>query len=140
MASALYWFDRYHVDGLRVDAVASMIYLDYSRNAGRVAAQRGRRQRQLRLRAASSSASTKRCTNQFPGAFMVAEESTAYDGITRPTYAGGVGFGFKWNMGWMHDTLEYLEKDPVYRKWDHHQAHVQHGLRLQREFHPRAEP
>jgi 1,4-alpha-glucan branching enzyme len=120
LASALYWFDRYHVDGLRVDAVASMLYLDYSRNPGEWLpnADGGN--------VNYDSVNFLKSVNEavyglFPGAFMIAEESTAYDGITRPTAAGGVGFGFKWNMGWMHDTLDYLEKDPIYRKWNHNQ-------------------
>ena len=120
MASALYWLDRYHIDGLRVDAVASMLYLDYSRNPGEWLpnADGGN----VNYDAVNFLKRVNEAAySLFPGVMMIAEESTAYDGITRPVHAGGVGFGFKWNMGWMHDSLEYLEKDPVYRKWSHNQ-------------------
>jgi len=120
MASALYWLDRYHIDGLRVDAVASMLYLDYSRNPGEwipnVDGGNVNYDAVNFLKRVNETA-----YSLFPGIVMIAEESTAYGGITAPVYGGGVGFGFKWNMGWMHDTLEYLAKDPVYRKWDHNQ-------------------
>ena len=120
MASALYWIDRYHIDGLRVDAVASMIYLDYSRNPDEWVpnADGGN----INYDAVNFLKRVNEAVyGLFPGAFMVAEESTAFAGVTAPTFAGGVGFGFKWNMGWMHDTLDYLEKDPIYRRWAHNQ-------------------
>ena len=118
LASALYWFDRYHIDGLRVDAVASILYLDYSRNPGEwLPNEDGGNVNYDAVKFLKRV--NEAVYSQFPGALMIAEESTAYDGITRPTYAGGVGFGFKWNMGWMHDTLDYLANDPVYRKWEH---------------------
>ena len=120
LANALYWVDRYHIDGLRVDAVASMLYLDYSRNPGEWLpnADGGN----VNYDAVNFLKHVNESVyGLFRGAFMIAEESTAYSGITSPVSSGGLGFGFKWNMGWMHDTLEYLEKDPVYRKWAHNQ-------------------
>ena len=118
LASALYWVDRYHIDGLRVDAVASMLYLDYSRKAGEWLpnADGGNENRDA---IAFIKRSNDAVYGEFPGAVMIAEESTAFPGVSRPTSLGGLGFGFKWNMGWMHDTLDYMEKDPVYRRWSH---------------------
>ena len=118
LASALYWVDRYHIDGLRVDAVASMLYLDYSRKAGEWLpnADGGNENRDA---IAFIKRSNEAVYGEFPGAVMIAEESTAFPGVSRPTSLGGLGFGFKWNMGWMHDTLDYMEKDPVYRRWSH---------------------
>ena len=118
MASALYWLDRYHIDGLRVDAVASMLYLDYSRNPGEwIPNSDGGN---VNYDAVNFLKRVNEAAySLFPGVVMIAEESTAYGGVTAPVYAGGVGFGFKWNMGWMHDTLDYLEKDAIYRKWEH---------------------
>ncbi|HLW91210.1 MAG TPA: 1,4-alpha-glucan branching protein GlgB [Roseiarcus sp.] len=117
-ASALYWLDRFHIDGLRVDAVASMIYLDYSRKPGEWAPNpdggNDNREAVAFLRKAN-----QLVYGLFPGATTTAEESTAWPGVSQPTYAGGLGFGFKWNMGWMHDTLEYVSRDPVYRRWSH---------------------
>ncbi len=118
LASALFWLDKYHVDGLRVDAVASMIYLDYSRKPGEWIPNRfGGREN---LEAIDF---LKRLNElvygRFPGTFTVAEESTAFPGVSRPTYLGGLGFGFKWNMGWMHDILQYMALDPVHRKYHH---------------------
>ena len=116
VANAVYWLDRFHIDGLRVDAVASMLYLDYSRKAGewlpnwdggndnREAVAFLQRVNQLVYAA-------------HPGAMTIAEESTSWPGVSRPVYAGGLGFGFKWNMGWMHDTLEFMAQDPVHRRW-----------------------
>ena len=115
-ANALYWLDEFHVDGLRVDAVASMLYLDYSRKAGEWVPNwdGGNDNRE-------AVAFLKR-VNQLvyathPGAMTIAEESTSWPGVSRPVYAGGLGFGFKWNMGWMHDTLEFMSQDPVHRRW-----------------------
>jgi 1,4-alpha-glucan branching enzyme len=119
-ANALFWLDAYHLDGLRVDAVASMLYLDYSRKAGEwVPNRHGGREN---LEAIDF---VKRANELAYGAddsiVTVAEESTAWPGVSRPVYAGGLGFGYKWNMGWMHDTLVYMSKDPVHRRWHHHQ-------------------
>ncbi len=120
VANALYWCEEFHIDGLRVDAVASMLYLDYSRKEGEwVPNIHGGREN---LDAVSLLQETNATVyRQHPGVMMIAEESTAWPGVTRPTYLGGLGFGFKWNMGWMHDTLSYAEKDPVYRQFHHHQ-------------------
>jgi len=119
-SSALFWLDRYHADGLRVDAVASMLYLDYSRNEGEwVPNIHGGREN---LEAISF---LKRFNEIVYGAFpdtqTIAEESTAWPMVSRPVHLGGLGFGLKWNMGWMHDTLEYFSKDPVHRKYRHDQ-------------------
>ncbi|MBV8472956.1 MAG: 1,4-alpha-glucan branching protein GlgB, partial [Hyphomicrobiales bacterium] len=117
-ASALYWVDRYHVDGLRVDAVASMLYLDYSRKPGEWLpnAEGGNENRDA---IAFLKRANELVYGEFPGAVTIAEESTAFSGVSAPTSAGGLGFGFKWNMGWMHDTLEYMSRDPIHRRWSH---------------------
>ena len=119
VANARFWLEHYHLDGLRVDAVASMLYLDYSRKAGEWVPNRYggnenldaidflRRMNEVAYRAA-------------PGVITVAEESTAWPGVSHPTYTGGLGFGFKWNMGWMHDTLRFIAKEPVHRRYHHH--------------------
>lgn len=119
-ANALFWLDAYHLDGLRVDAVASMLYLDYSRKAGEwVPNRHGGREN---LEAVDFLRRMNELTyGADPGIMTVAEESTAWPGVSRPTWAGGLGFGFKWNMGWMHDTLAYMGKDPAHRSWHHHQ-------------------
>jgi 1,4-alpha-glucan branching enzyme len=120
LASALFWPREYHVDGLRVDAVASMLYLDYSRAEGAwVPNEYG----------GNEDLDAVRFLKEFnevlhrrePAILSVAEESTAWPGVSRPTYLGGLGFGFKWNMGWMHDTLDYFQRDPVYRRFHHHE-------------------
>ncbi len=120
VANALYWCDQFHIDGLRVDAVASMLYLDYSRPEGGWAPNEfgGRENLQAVAFLQEANATVYR---EFPGAMMIAEESTAWPGVTRPTHLGGLGFGFKWNMGWMHDTLQYVSKEPVHRQFHHHQ-------------------
>jgi 1,4-alpha-glucan branching enzyme len=117
-ANALYWLQNYHVDGLRVDAVASMLYLDYSRKPGEWLpnAEGGNQNRE----AVSFLQQTNVLVySNCPGATTIAEESTAWPGVSQPVYAGGLGFGFKWNMGWMHDTLDYIGRDPVHRRWHH---------------------
>ncbi len=120
MSSALFWLDRYHADGLRVDAVASMIYLDYSRKKGEwVPNKYGGREN---LEAISFIRELNEAVYRVHhDVQMIAEESTAWPMVSRPTHVGGLGFGMKWNMGWMHDTLEYMTKDPVYRKHHHDQ-------------------
>jgi 1,4-alpha-glucan branching enzyme len=118
VANALFWLDRYHVDGLRVDAVASMLYLDYSRQAGEWTPNvHGGRENLEAI--AFLREMNERVYGRFPGVVTIAEESTAFPGITRPTYLGGIGFGFKWDMGWMHDTLAYFGEDPVHRRYHH---------------------
>ncbi|MXP22627.1 1,4-alpha-glucan branching protein GlgB [Gordonia sp. HNM0687] len=120
VANALYWFDQFHIDGLRVDAVASMLYLDYSRPAGqwRPNIYGGREN----LEAVQFLQETNATVHKhFPGAVTVAEESTAWPGVTQMTNLGGLGFTFKWNMGWMHDTLGYLGRDQVHRSFHHHE-------------------
>ncbi len=118
IASALYWLDRFHIDGLRVDAVASMLYLDYSRKAGEWAPNPdGSNDNRDAVRFLQRF--NELVYGLYPGVVTIAEESTAWAGVTRPTDAGGLGFGFKWNMGWMNDTLRYMSSDPVYRKWRH---------------------
>ncbi|MDH6133123.1 1,4-alpha-glucan branching enzyme [Kitasatospora sp. MAA4] len=120
VANAVYWCEEFHIDGLRVDAVASMLYLDYSREGGAwTPNQYGGREN---LDAASflqemNATVYRRC----PGVVTIAEESTAWDGVTRPTNSGGLGFGLKWNMGWMHDSLVYISKEPVHRKFHHNE-------------------
>ncbi len=116
IANALFWCDRFHIDGLRVDAVASMLYLDYSRKHGEwIPNQFGGREN---LEAIDFLRAFNHITHtEFPGLITVAEESTAWPQVTRPPYLGGLGFSFKWNMGWMHDTLNYFRKDPVHRKY-----------------------
>ncbi|TKA97100.1 1,4-alpha-glucan branching protein GlgB [Cereibacter changlensis] len=124
-ASALYWLDRYHVDALRVDAVASMLYLDYSRNAGEwIPNEHGGREN---LEAISFLRDVnERVRLDHPGAVTMAEESTAFPKVSRPVSEDGLGFGFKWNMGWMHDTLAYFRRDPIHRR--HHQSDLTFGL------------
>jgi 1,4-alpha-glucan branching enzyme len=120
VANALYWLTEFHVDGLRVDAVASMLYLDYSREAGQwLPNQYGGRENLDAVRFLQEMNATVYRT--VPGAITVAEESTAWPGVTRPTHLLGLGFGFKWNMGWMHDTLDYAHREPVFRSYHHHQ-------------------
>ena len=118
LSNALFWLSEYHVDGLRLDAVASMLYLDYSRKEGEwIPNQFGGNEN---LEAISFLKKLNELVHaQFPGVIMAAEESTAWPGVSRPTYTGGLGFGFKWNMGWMHDTLFYFSRDSVYRRYDH---------------------
>ena len=120
ISNALFWLREYHTDGIRVDAVASMLYLDYSRREGEwVPNQFGGRED---LDAVSFLKELNEVLyGREPGIISVAEESTAWPAVSRPTYLGGLGFGFKWNMGWMHDTLEYFKQDPIYRRYHHHE-------------------
>ncbi|MBO1012580.1 1,4-alpha-glucan branching protein GlgB [Achromobacter sp. SD115] len=119
IASALHWLQRFHIDGLRVDAVASMLYRDYSRQPGQWIPNRyGGRENLEAVQFLQALNSTVR--QEVPDAIMVAEESTAWPGVTAPVAEGGLGFHYKWNMGWMHDTLRYLSQDPVHRKHHHH--------------------
>jgi len=120
VANAVYWMEEFHVDGLRVDAVASMLYLDYSRKPGEWAPNEyGGRENLDAISFLQEANAT--CYKRVPGISMIAEESTAWPGVSRPVYLGGLGFGFKWNMGWMHDTLNYLHLDPVYRQYHHNE-------------------
>jgi 1,4-alpha-glucan branching enzyme len=121
LANALYWLEEFHADGLRVDAVASMLYLDYSREAGEWVPNRFGGREDLDAVAFLQELNAVVHAAQ-PGVVMVAEESTAWPGVSRPTDGGGLGFTFKWNMGWMHDTLEYVSKEPVHRRWHHDDA------------------
>ncbi len=118
LASALFWLDKYHIDGLRVDAVASMLYLDYSREHDQWVPNRHGGNHNLEA-IDFLKRFNELCHLHFPGVLTAAEESTSFGGVSRPTYLGGLGFSLKWNMGWMNDTLRYMEKDPVYRKYDH---------------------
>lgn len=120
IASALFWLDQFHIDGLRVDAVASMLYLDYSREDGEwVPNKYGGREN---LEAVEFLKQFNHLVHErFPGAVTMAEESTSWPMVSRPTYLGGLGFTMKWNMGWMNDTLSYYENDPIYRSHHHHQ-------------------
>ena len=118
VANALYWLEEFHIDGLRVDAVASMLYLDYSRENGEwLPNEFGGRENLDAIRFMQETNATAYRRN--PGIMMIAEESTSWGGVSAPTDGGGLGFGFKWNMGWMNDTLKYIEKDPMYRKHHH---------------------
>jgi len=120
VASALYWLTEFHIDGLRVDAVASMLYLDYSREEGQwLPNVNGGRENLEAVQLLQEATSTAYRTH--PGIMMIAEESTAWSGVTADTTGGGLGFGFKWNMGWMHDTLQYLSQEPVHRVYHHNQ-------------------
>jgi 1,4-alpha-glucan branching enzyme len=118
LSSALFWLDKFHVDGLRVDAVASMLYLDYSRKEGEWVPNRYGGKENIEaidfLRRFNQEVYT-----HFPGVQTYAEESTAWPMVSRPPYVGGLGFGYKWDMGWMHDTLKYCMLDPIFRKYDH---------------------
>ncbi|MGA4474628.1 1,4-alpha-glucan branching protein GlgB [Ectopseudomonas chengduensis] len=120
LASALYWLREYHVDGLRVDAVASMLYRDYSREAGQwIPNRHGGRENLEAIEFIQHLNEVVR--SEVPGALMIAEESTAWPGVSRPVQEGGLGFSHKWNMGWMNDSLSYIQQDPMYRLHHHHQ-------------------
>lgn len=118
ISNAMFWFDKYHIDGLRVDAVASMLYLDYNRKDGNwISNEFGGRENIGAINFLRKL--NERVYSEFPYAMMIAEESTAWPSVTRPTYVGGLGFGFKWDMGWMNDTLKFMSFDPVYRRFHH---------------------
>lgn len=120
VSNALYWLEEYHIDGLRVDAVASMLYRDYSRAAGQwVPNKDGGRENYEAI--AMLQRMNVTAYGECPGAMTVAEESTSFPGVSRPVNWGGLGFGYKWNMGWMNDTLAYMARDPIYRRYHHHQ-------------------
>jgi 1,4-alpha-glucan branching enzyme len=120
VANAIYWLEELHVDGLRVDAVASMLYLDYSREEGEwLPNEHGGRENLEAVAFLQEMNAT--VYKRVPGVVTIAEESTAWPGVSRPTHLGGLGFGFKWNMGWMHDSLDYVAREPVYRGYHHHQ-------------------
>jgi 1,4-alpha-glucan branching enzyme len=120
VANALYWLEEMHIDGLRVDAVASMLYLDYSRGDDWLPNEHGGRENLDAVAFLQEMNAT--AYRRVPGAITIAEESTSWPGVTRPTYLGGLGFGFKWNMGWMHDTLAYCAQPPVYRRYHHNEV------------------
>ena len=124
ISNAIFWLDVYHADGLRVDGVASMLYLDYARRAGEWIPNRfGGKEN---LEALSFSGNLIRLYTGITRMSTIAEESTAWPNVTRPTYTGGVGFGLKWNLGWMHDTLRFFSKDPVHRS--HHMSDLTFSL------------
>jgi 1,4-alpha-glucan branching enzyme len=119
LSSALFWLDRFHADGLRVDAVASMLYLDYSRKEGEwIPNEYGGRENLAAI--SFLRRFNEEVYKNYPDVQTIAEESTSWPMVSRPNYVGGLGFGMKWDMGWMHDTLEYMSKDPLYRKYHHH--------------------
>jgi 1,4-alpha-glucan branching enzyme len=120
LASALFWLREFHIDGIRVDAVASMLYLDYSRREGEWVPNVFGGNEDLDA-VGFLKELNEVIHGRAPGVVSAAEESTAWPGVSRPTYLGGLGFGFKWNMGWMHDTLDYFRREPVYRRYHHHQ-------------------
>ena len=118
LANALFWLDKYHIDGLRVDAVASMLYLDYSREEGQwIPNEYGGRENLAAITLIKEFNEQAHC--QYPGVLTIAEESTAWGGVSQPTYLGGLGFSLKWNMGWMNDTLQYMRHESVHRKFHH---------------------
>jgi len=120
VASAMYWLEEFHIDGLRVDAVASMLYLDYSRKEGEwIPNKFGGRENLEAVQFLQEATSV--AYRNYPGIMMIAEESTAWPGVTKDTGMGGLGFGYKWNMGWMHDTLQYLSHEPVHRAYHHNE-------------------
>lgn len=118
LSNAMYWLDKFHIDGLRVDAVASMLYLDYSRNEGEwIPNEHGGRENFAAISFLKQF--NEVCHAEYPGVLTIAEESTSFAGVSRPTYEGGLGFSLKWNMGWMNDSLRYMAKEPVHRQYHH---------------------
>ncbi|MDN3652504.1 1,4-alpha-glucan branching protein GlgB [Thalassotalea ponticola] len=124
-ASAMHWLDNYHIDGIRVDAVASMLYLDYSRKEGEWLPNEHGGNENLEA-VAFLQQFNEQLYADYPGAFSVAEESTSWPGVSKPTSMGGLGFGYKWNMGWMNDTLQYMGRDPIHRQYHH--SEISFGL------------
>jgi 1,4-alpha-glucan branching enzyme len=120
LSNALFWLREYHIDGLRVDAVASMVYLDYSRREGEWVPNRFGGRENLEAVSLLQQLNV-RTHDEFPGSITAAEESTSWPGVSRPAHLGGLGFTYKWNMGWMHDVLEYVARDPVHRRWWHNE-------------------
>jgi 1,4-alpha-glucan branching enzyme len=120
LSNTLFWLREYHADGIRVDAVASMLYLDYSRQEGEWIPNMYGGNEDLDA-VAFLKQLNEVLYRREPGAISAAEESTAWPGVSRPTYVGGLGFGFKWNLGWMHDTLSYFQQEPIHRRWHHHE-------------------
>ena len=139
MSSALFWLDRYHADGLRVDAVASMLYLDYSRKEGEWLPNQYGGREDLEAIAFLRQFNTE-VYKSFPDVQTAAEESTDWPMVSRPIYVGGLGFGLKWDMGWMHDTLKYLAVDPVFRRVSPQHPDLPDALRLPRKFPPAPVP
>ena len=137
VANALYWCKEFHVDGIRVDAVASMLYLDYSRTEWAPNIHGGRENLEAVAFLQEMNATVYR---EVPGVVTIAEESTAWPGVTRPTHLGGLGFGFKWNMGWMHDSLAYMEQPAGVPQLPPRPADVLDDLRLLRELRPADQP
>ncbi len=132
VSNAIFWLEEFHIDGLRVDAVASMLYLDYSREEGEwLPNQYGGRENLDAVAFLQEMNAT--VYKRVPGVVTIAEESTAWPGVTRPTHLGGLGFGLKWNMGWMHDSLGYISHEPVHRQYHHNEMTFAHGLRVERE-------
>jgi 1,4-alpha-glucan branching enzyme len=118
ISNALFWLDKYHIDGLRVDAVASMLYLDFSRESGQWVPNRYGGRENIEAIAFLRAFNTA-VADQYPGAITIAEESTSWGGVSKPVSEGGLGFDYKWNMGWMHDTLQYMQNEPIYRSYHH---------------------
>ena len=137
LSNALFWLDKYHIDGLRVDAVASMLYLDYSRKEGEwVPNCFGGRENLEAIDFLKKF--NEEVHLQYPGVLTIAEESTAWTGVSRPTYLGGLGFSLKWNMGWMNDTRQYMHHEPIHRQYPPGRADVLADLRLHRKLLPAA--
>ena len=138
-SSALFWLDKYHVDGLRVNAVASMLYLDYGRKEGEWLPNRYGGKENLEAIAFLKELN-EAVYREYPDVQTIAEESTSWPMVSRPVYAGGLGFGMKWNMGWMHDTLQYFAQDPVFRKYHHGNLTLSLLLRVRGELRARLAP